>query len=352
MKKLYSPVIISTLIFSCVCYSISAAAQGDKQPAGRVVSVYTDTVQYHEVSQSLSLIGKLQSAQFVSVASEVAGKVDDIKVVANQTVKEGQILVQLDDSKVQAALLEAQAYFADQQRKLQEYSRLVKSNAITQTQVFAQSAQVDIAKARLSAAQADVDQHYLTAPFTGTIGLVDFSRGKMVAAGEALLTLDNLSTMQLDLQVPERYLAQLATGMVVTANNRAWADATFNGEVVAIDSRINPETLNLRVRVYFENEHNRLKPGMMMSANMHFAAVKQPVLPVQALEYSGTKRFVYVVNSDNTAQRRQVILGARIAEQVLIEQGVEVGERIVVQGLVNMRDGLQVNDLSNPQESN
>jgi len=354
MKKTHSLVIISTLIFSFISYSIPATAQdkGSRKALGRIVSVYTDTVQYHEVSQSLSLIGKLQSDQFVSVASEVAGKVNDIKVVANQTVKAGQLLVQLDDSKAQAALLEARAYFADQQRKLQEYSRLVKSNAITQTLVFAQAAQVDIAKARLSAAQANVDDHYLTAPFAGTIGLLDFSRGKMVSVGEALLTLDNLSTMQLDLQVPERYLSQLATGMSVTASSRAWADQTFNGKVVAIDSRINPETLNLRVRVHFDNEHNHLKPGMMMSANMVFAAIKQPVIAVQALEYSGTKRFVYVVNSDNVAQRRLVILGARIADQVLIEQGVEVGERIVVQGLVNMRDGLQVKDLTNQQESN
>ena len=352
MKKTHSLVIISTLIFSFVSYSILATAQGKGARQARVISVYTDTVQYHQVSQALSLIGKLQSDQFVSVASEVAGKVEDIKVVANQTVKAGQLLVQLDDSKAQAALSEAQAYLADQLRKLKEYSALLKSNAVTQTQVFTQLAQVNIGKARLSAAQANVDQHYLTAPFSGTIGLLDFSRGKMVSAGAELLTLDDLSMMQLDLQVPERYLSQLATGMPVTANSRAWADQTFNGKVVAIDSRINPETLNLRVRVHFSNAHNRLKPGMMMSANMVFAAIKQPVIAVQALEYSGTKRFVYVVNSDNIAQRRQVILGARIADQVLIEQGVNVGERIVVQGLVNMRDGLQVKDLTNQQESN
>ncbi len=359
MNKPNSFAIVSALILSLVS-AISPVNAQDKSPgkaAKQVVSVYTDTVQYHELSQSLSLIGKLQSDQFVSVAPEVAGKVDDIKVVANQTVETGQLLVQLDDSKAQAALLEAKAYFADEQRKLKEYSALVKSNAITQTEVFAQSALVDIAKARLDAAQANVDDHYLTAPFAGTIGLLDFSRGKMVSVGTELLTLDDLSTMQLDLQVPERYLSQLATGMPVTASSRAWPEQVFNGKIVAIDSRINPETLNLRVRVHFDNEDNHLKPGMMMSANMAFAAIKQPVIVVQALEYSGSKRFVYVVNSDNITQRRQVILGARIGDEVLIEQGLEVGDRIVVQGLVNMRNGLKVKDLTvtdlaHQQESN
>jgi membrane fusion protein (multidrug efflux system) len=359
MNKRNSLAIISALIFSFASYTspVNAKDKSAGKAVEPVVSVYTDTVQYHEISQSISLIGKLQSDQFVSVASEVAGKVDSIKVTANQAVTAGQLLVQLDDSKSQAALLEAKAYFADEQRKLNEYSTLVKSNAITQTEVFAQVALVDIASARLSAAQANVDDHYLTAPFSGTIGLLDFSRGKMVSVGAELLTLDDLSTMQLDLQVPERYLSLLSTGMLVTASSRAWPDETFNGQVVAIDSRINPETLNLRVRVYFDNDNNRLKPGMMMLSNMVFPAINAPVIPVQALEYSGTKRFVYVVNDDNRVTRKQVILGARIVDEVLIEQGVEVGERIVVQGLVNMRDGLKVKDLTvkdltNQQETN
>lgn len=351
MNKRTSLAIISALMFSFASYTVPVHAKPGKG-AERVVSVYTDTVQYHEVSQSISLIGKLQSDQFVSVAPEVAGKVDSIKINANQTVKEGQLLVQLDDSKAQAALLEARAYFNDEQRKLKEYSTLVKSNAITQTEVYAQAALVDIAKARLAAAQANVDDHYLTAPFSGTVGLLDFSRGKMVSVGTELLTLDDLSIMQLDLEVPERYLSQLSTGMSVTATSRAWPDERFKGEVVAIDSRINPETLNLRVRVNFKNNNQRLKPGMMLSSSVVFPAINEPIIPVQALEYSGTKRFVYVVNQDNKAVRTQVQLGARIVDQVLIEQGLEVGDRIVVQGLVNMRDGLKVKDLADTQETN
>ncbi|QUM75607.1 efflux RND transporter periplasmic adaptor subunit [Moritella sp. 24] len=354
MNKRTSLAVISALMFSFASYTIPVHAKGGNagKGAGRVVSVYTDTVQYHEVSQSISLIGKLQSDQFVSVAPEVAGKVDSININANQTVKAGQLLVQLDDSKAQAALLEAKAYFNDEKRKLNEYSTLVKSNAITQTEVYAQTALMDIAKARLAAAQANVDDHYLTAPFSGTVGLLDFSRGKMVSVGTELLTLDDLSTMQLDLEVPERYLSQLSTGMSVTATSRAWPDDSFKGQVVAIDSRINPETLNLRVRVNFENNLNRLKPGMMMSSSVVFPAINEPIIPVQALEYSGTKRFVYVVGQDNKVARTQVQLGARIVDQVLIEQGLDVGDRIVVQGLVNMRDGLTVKDLSDEQETN
>lgn len=327
-------------------HSLLSAQETAPKRAMPAVSVYTEIVAYHEVAQSLSLIGKLQSDQFVNIATEVDGKVKSIAVQANQQVKTGQLLFQLEDTEAQAALLEANAYFFDEQRKLREFTKLVKSNAVSQTALEGQIAATEIAQARLKAAQAEVDRHSLSAPFAGTIGLIDFSLGKMVDTGSELLTLDNLAQMSLDLQVPERYLAMLSTGMPVSATNRAWPETVFNGQLIATDSRMNPDTLNLRVRVLFNNPDNKLKPGMMMSAEMVFPVINAPVIPVQALEYSGTKRYVYIVNAQDIASRQEVLLGARIKNQVLIEKGVEIGDKIVVQGLVNMRDGLEVEDLS------
>ena len=339
--------ILRAVLITIITLSVSYHSMLSAQPA---ISVYTESVAYHQVAQSLSLIGKLQSEQFVNIATEVSGKVKLIDVQANQQVKTGQLLFQLEDTEAQAALLEAKAYFFDEQRKLREFTKLVKSNAITQTAVEGQIASVDIARARLKAAQAEVERHALSAPFAGTIGLIDFSIGKMVATGSELLTLDNLEQMTLNLQVPERYLAMISTGMQVTATNRAWPETVFNGELIATDSRINPDTLNLRVQVLFNNSDNKLRPGMMMSAEIFFPAINAPVIPVQALEYSGTKRYVYIVNKQGMASRQEVLLGARIKNQILIEKGLKIGDKIVVQGLVNMRDGLKVKDLSEPEK--
>lgn len=312
------------------------------RPAAPAVPIHSVVVATHDVSQSLSLIGKLQSKQFVSIASEVTAKVTRIAVIANQTVKKGQLLIQLDDGKAKALLAEANAYLLDEQRKLKDYQRLIKKQAITQTEFDGQAAVVAIGKARLLAAKVFIESHRLVAPFAGTIGLLDFSEGKTVAIGETLLTLDNLSEMTLDLPVPERYLSMVELGMEVSATSRAWVNSSFSGKVMAVDSRINPDTLNLRVRLLFDNKSQKLKPGMMMSSEMVFAAVSEPIIEVQSLEYSGTKRFVYVVSESNKVERREVVLGARIGDQALIESGLEIGERIVVQGLVNMRDGLTI----------
>lgn len=335
-------------LLSCSLILVSsvtlAAGQGKASGASnnRSISVITETVETHQISQTLTLVGKLEAEQSVVIAPEVTGKIDVIKVTANQKVAKGQLLVQLNDDKAKAALAEAKAYLRDEQRKLKEFERLAKKGAITQTEIDAQKASVDIASARLDAENASLKDLNITAPFSGTVGFIDFSRGKMVSSGSDLITLDNLSVMQLDLQIPERYLSMLTEGMKVVATTNAWGESEFYGSVVGIDTRINSETLNLRVRIKFDNQTGQLKPGMLMSGTIAFPAISAPIIPVQALQYSGTKRYVYVVNDENIAKRTQVVLGARVQNEVVIEKGLEIGERIVVQGIVNIRDGIKV----------
>jgi RND family efflux transporter MFP subunit len=340
----------ATLSLSVLMLSILMASQTTlaAQRGSSSVTVVTEQVETHEINQSLSLIGKLKAAESVVVASEVSGKVEVIAVKANQNVQHGQLLIKLNDDKARAALVEAQAYLKDEQRKLTEFQRLVKRNAITQTEIDAQKASVQIAEARLDAAKANLADLHIDAPFSGTVGFIDFSRGKMVSVGTELLTLDDLSVMELDLQVPERYLSMLSVGMQVQAKTSAWGDQTFVGKVTGIDTRISAETLNLRVRIEFDNPENRLKPGMLMNASLAFPAIKAPIIPVQALEYSGTKRFVYVIDDDNKATRTEVLLGARVENEVVIESGVKIGDKIVVQGIVNMRDGVKVEEIIAP----
>lgn len=334
------------MIFTTSVLSTHAYAAPQPQRAEKIVPVVTSNVEQHELSQSITLIGKLAATHSVMIAPQVGGKINKIEVTSNEHVNKGQVLLTLDDSKAKASVLEAQAYHNDEVRKLNEFLKLINVNAITQTEIEAQKASVDIALARLQSAQTDLAYHTLTAPFSGHTGLINFSRGKMVSMNEELLSLDDLSVLQLDLQVPEQYLAQLSTGMPVSATSRAWENEQFTGNIIAIDPRVNEQTLNLKVRSQFNNLHGKLKPGMMMSATLTFPSVSAPIVPVQALEYSGTKRFVYVINKDNIAKRTEVVLGARIKDQVLIESGINIGDHIVVQGLVNMRDGVKVNDLA------
>ncbi|MEZ8141833.1 efflux transporter periplasmic adaptor subunit [Enterovibrio norvegicus FF-33] len=323
-----------------------AADSPSGHPARAAIAVATAQVEEYPVARNLSLIGNLKSENSVIISPEVGGKIDAIHVRAGQQVKEGTPLLTLETAKAQASVAEAQAFHKDEMRKLGEFAKLHKRGALTKTELDAQQSSVDIARARLDAAQADLDDLHIKAPFAGTVGLVDITRGQLVSAGEALLNLDDLALMQLDINVPEQYLSELSKDINVTARTKAWKDKTFDGELTAVDSRINNDTLNLRARIDIDNGDRLLRPGMMMEATLGFAPQVTTVIPVQAIEYSGTKRFVYLVDDQGIAHRTEVKLGARVENKVTVESGLELGDRIVVQGLVSMRDGTKVNDLT------
>lgn len=349
MKKMAVAVLVTAVLSGGYFYfqGTSHAAQEKKDArSSRVVSVTTGTVSSMPIAQSLSLTGKLQAEHSVNIAAETSAQIKNIEVKPNQRVQKGTLLIQLNDEKAKAAFDEALAYFNDEQRKLNEFKRLVKRGAITQTEIDAQTTSVNIAQARLKAARAELNDHMIRAPFNGTVGLFDFSQGHRVAEGVELLTFDDLSTMRLDIPVPEQYLSHLIPGMKVIATSQAWPDRVFNGEVQAIDSRVQTDSLNIKVRVVFDNKDNALKPGMLLAADIGFVPQPKAVIPVQAIEYSGTKRFIYLVDDKAKVHRTEVELGARIDNTVVVNKGVEIGDRIVVQGLVNMRDGIKVSDIT------
>ncbi|WP_089138583.1 efflux RND transporter periplasmic adaptor subunit [Vibrio rumoiensis] len=312
------------------------------------IPVGAQFVEEHDVQQTLTLVAKLSSQESVTIKPEVSGKIDKILVQSNQEVKEGQPLLVLDIKKARAALSEARAYYNDEKRKEREFASLVKKNAITQTELDAQRASVDIAKARMDVALAELSYLNIHAPFSGTVGFIDFSKGKTVAASEELFTLDNLERMRLDLQVPEKYLSEISLGMEVSTESRAWNGQTFLGKVTHINTRVNSATLSVPVRVDIPNPDHKLKPGMLMSATLTFPKIHKPLIPVQALEYSGTKRYVYVIDN-GVVTRTEITLGTRIEDKIVVESGLEIGKQIVTKGLVNMRDGLNVHVIEKDQ---
>lgn len=314
--------------------------------APKATLVETAVVANHQLQPTLNLVGKLEATQSVVISPEGAGRIEAIKVTNNQNVEKDEILVVLDTANAEMLVKELELTLAEEKRILGEYERLVEKKAITQTSYAGQQAKVEIAEVKLAGAKHSLDQLYVKAPFKGTTGFIDFSRGKMVSSSTELFTIDDLSVMYVDIHVPEKYLQQIQSGLNVSATSQAWPGIEFSGELDAIDTRINPETLNMTARVEFTNTEQQLKPGMLMNVELEFSPIQQPIIPVQALEYSGSKRFVYLVNEDNRVARTEVTLGDRINEQVAITSGINIGDRVVVTGTVNMRDGLLVKDVS------
>ncbi|AVP83698.1 TPA: efflux RND transporter periplasmic adaptor subunit [Aeromonas hydrophila] len=339
------------LVLACLSLLISAgwyyrhsAPAGKPQP--RQVNIRAQTVSQSLAEPSIKLVSKLAANRSVVISPEVTGRIVKIAVRSGQQVKQGDVLIALDAGKQQAELAEQSASVRDESRKLRDMRRLVARGAITTSELEGQEATVAQAQARADAAKYELSLRTLLAPFDGSVSLIDLSEGALVNSGDTLLHLDELAKLRLDLAVPERYLSLLRPGMAVTATSSAWPDQSFRGVLETLDSRVSNDTQNIKARVIIPNPDGQLRPGMLLNVELSLPPQKMTLIPAQSVEYAGEQRFVYRLESNGKVKRVPVVLGDTHGEEVWVTEGLKVGDRIVVEGLVNLRDGVSVHDLA------
>ncbi|HDX8355911.1 TPA: efflux RND transporter periplasmic adaptor subunit [Aeromonas dhakensis] len=339
------------LVLACLSLLISAgwyyrhsAPAGKPQP--RQVNIRAQTVSQSLAEPSIKLVSKLAANRSVVISPEVTGRIVKIAVRSGQQVKQGDVLIALDAGKQQAELAEQSASVRDETRKLRDMRRLVARGAITTSELEGQEATVAQAQARADAARYELSLRTLLAPFDGSVSLIDLSEGALVNSGDTLLHLDELAKLRLDLAVPERYLSLLRPGMAVTATSSAWPDQSFRGVLETLDSRVSNDTQNIKARVIIPNPDGQLRPGMLLNVELSLPPQKMTLIPAQSVEYAGEQRFVYRLEPNGKVKRVPVVLGDTHGEEVWVTEGLKVGDRIVVEGLVNLRDGVSVHDLA------
>ncbi|WP_323952182.1 efflux RND transporter periplasmic adaptor subunit [Aeromonas hydrophila] len=339
------------LVLACLSLLISAgwyyrhsAPAGKPQP--RQVNIRAQTVSQSLAEPSIKLVSKLAANRSVVISPEVTGRIVKIAVRSGQQVKQGDVLIALDAGKQQAELAEQSASVRDESRKLRDMRRLVARGAITTSELEGQEATVAQAQARADAAKYELSLRTLLAPFDGSVSLIDLSEGALVNSGDTLLHLDELAKLRLDLAVPERYLSLLRPGMAVTATSSAWPDQSFRGVLETLDSRVSNDTQNIKARVIIPNPDGQLRPGMLLNVELSLPPQKMTLIPAQSVEYAGEQRFVYRLEPNGKVKRVPVVLGDTHGEEVWVTEGLKVGDRIVVEGLVNLCDGVSVHDLA------
>ncbi len=353
MSKLrFSLFSLTLLLLLCVGYHFwgKDPASGSSPAVGKMMPVVrVETVSLSAVANQLPLVGKLSARQSVVITPEVSGRIVKLPTAEGGRVVAGARLVQLDDDKQQASYDEAQAFLVNEQRKLGDMTRLASKGVTTRNDLDGQASSVAQAVARRDMAAFELSQRHLLAPFAGRVGLYDISLGSLVNPGDVLLHLDDTSVMRLDLAVPERFLSQLQPGMPLHASTEAWPGVSFSGVLSSIDSRVDSDTLNIKVRLLFANEDERLRPGMLMQLTLPFATQVQPLIPMQAIEFQGDERFVYLLTPDQHVQRRRIELGEPQDSRVAVRSGLQGGEPLVVEGIVALRDGIKVKVVASAQ---
>jgi len=334
--RLFLPAFILLVLAACT------EQKNDRPPEGpSVVPVVTQVATERQITDRIEAVGTTRASSSVEITARVSNVVTRIGFAEGNPVSKGQVLVELESSEAQANLAEAEATLAEIRTQYERTRELIRSAAVSQSQLDQQAAQVKAAEARVAATRANLRDHTLRAPFNGRTGLRRVSVGTMVTPGTVITTLDHVDEMQLDFAVPESFLSALAEGLPVAARSIAYPDENFTGTVHSIDARIDAVTRTVTVRARLSNEEGRLRPGMFMTVVLQKNPRVSVVIPEISLVPEADRKYVFVVE-DGVAMQREVVVGARQRGSMEILSGLEPGDEFVSEGTQSLRHGMPV----------
>jgi len=323
--------------------------------APKPTSVSVEAARIEAWPPVLTEIGTLRAFQGVTIAPQVAGVVTGIHFDSGENVKEGALLVGIDDSVEQADLANGVALLKNANLALDRQKTLVTGGNTPQSSVDSAIAARDSAAAAVDHTRAIIAQKAIRAPFAGRLGLRTVDIGQFVAVGVALTTLQRLDPIFADFTAPEGELARLAVGQSVAIAVDAYPGKNFNGKITAIDARISAESRNVTVRAQFDNPDARLLPGMFANVAVTTGApVKELTLPRTAAIYSLYGDNVLVVktappSADAPAdkpglvvERRFVRFGPTQGERIAVDSGLNEGETVVTAGQIKLQNNSPV----------
>ncbi|MEL7535808.1 MAG: efflux RND transporter periplasmic adaptor subunit [Pseudomonadota bacterium] len=318
-----------------------AAANG-RPSFNRAVPVRVVTVAQEKLSETVEALGTAVANESVTLTANVTETVRSVAFEDGQYVAAGDVLVELTSAEEGSQLREAEVAVADARRKLIRLEDLGKRSLVSTSEVDDARAVLEGAEARLATVRARVGDRLITAPFDGVLGFRDVSVGTLVTPGTTITTLDDISRIKVDFTVPEAVLGSISLGDALQAQSVAFRDQTFRGRVESIGSRIDPVTRSAQVRAVLPNDDGLLRPGMLLTVNVIVNERLGIRVPARAVVQESVRAYVFVATAEDIAERREVKLGSRSADHVEILAGLKIGERVVVSGVVKLRDGSSV----------
>lgn len=332
---------LAALLVALLSACEEEAAQGRPGGWGGPVKVITQQVERQHIIDEIEALGTARANESIEIQPRIASLIEGFEFEEGQLVERGQRLVQLEDNEILAGLRLAEANLSESRSLYNRSKSLADTQAISASNLEELLAQVRVDEASVEAARARLDNTVIRAPFSGRVGLRRVSPGSFVNTSTIITTLDDVSKIKLDFSVPEAFLTVLAEGMRISAESLVYPDRVFAGTVASIDTRLDPVSRAVQVRAILPNEDGLLKPGMFMSVDLQRDRGEVVVAPEQAIVPEGGNQYVFVV-ADDTAEKRQVVLGRRIPGYVAIESGLEAGESVITEGTHKVTHGSAV----------
>ncbi|RAY81021.1 efflux transporter periplasmic adaptor subunit [Enterobacter cloacae] len=361
-------ILLSVLLVGCD----NSVAQNAAPPAPAVSAA---DVVVKSISQWDSFNGRIEAVESVQLRPRVSGYIDKVNYTDGQEVKKGEVLFTIDDRTYRAALEQAQANLARAktqaslaQSEANRTDKLINTHLVSreeweQRRSAAVQAQADIraAQAAVDAAQLNLDFTKVTAPIDGRASRALITSGNLVTAGDTasvLTTLVSQKTVYVYFDVDEstylHYQNLARSGQGASSNHTALpveigltGDEGYphQGKVDFLDNQLTPSTGTIRMRALLDNSQRQFTPGLFARVRLPGSAeFKATLIDDKAVLTDQDRKYVYIVDKEGKAQRRDITPG-RLADGLrIVRQGLNPGDKVIVEGLQKVfMPGMPVN---------
>jgi membrane fusion protein (multidrug efflux system) len=315
---------------------------GGERGGGQAVLVTLAPVEPRAFVDAIEAVGTAKANESIDLTAKSAETVGVLNFADGQTVDKDFVVAKMTSSEQAGDLAAARASAAEAQQTYERVKDLGARGFASRAQVDAATSARDSTAGRVSALESRLGDRVIKAPFAGVLGLRRVSVGTLVRPGDVITTLDDISTIKLDFTVPEAFLAPLKIGMSVRVSVAAYGERVFEGKIAGIDTRVDPLSRAIAMRAEIPNAEGLLRPGMLMTVALITAERTALAVPEESIVPLDNRHYVYVVDAEMKAERREVKIGARHPGFVEVKSGLTSGERVVVDGTIRMKTGATV----------
>jgi membrane fusion protein (multidrug efflux system) len=356
MKKKILLTLVGILLLVAAIIGIKASQIMDLIAAGKTFQIPPISIQVTEATtqswaDQFDTVGTIESVQGVTLANEVAGKVEKIAFESGSMVAAGDVLVILDKASEEAQLRSAMAAAELADLNLTRTRELRKTSVISQSELDTAESQQKNTAARVEELQWMLQKRTIKAPFSGRVGIRQIQEGQFLQAGAPIVSLQSLDPVYVNFSLPQQRLSDLSVGMKVQATTDALAGRTFEGRLTAIDAEVDPLTRNIRLQATMANQDGGLRPGMFAAVSAIAPVEKKHIIiPGTAVIFAAYGNSVFVVKEEAgkdgkphlVCDQKFVRLGSRKGDFVAVENGLQEGEKVVSAGGFKLHKGASV----------
>lgn len=334
-------VIITAIIFYNKIYKVLPAENKSQEGKNKEMKVTGFIVKSKKLSNQLEAGGTLLSSEEVELHPEISGRVIKLNIDEGNFVKQGTLLVKINDAELQAQLLKQQAQKQIAEKNEHRLKELLANNGIGQQDYDAVLLQLNNIKADIEITKAQLDKTEIHAPFSGKLGLKQISTGAYVTPNTVIATLQQVDPLKLDFFIPEKYSNQIKKGAIVKFKMDN-IPTEFTGQIYAIEPRVDNASRSIQVRAFVDNSKGVLNPGAFTKIILDIDDLPDALLiPSQCIipEAKGKK---VIICKNGMAEFRKVIVGLRSESDVQIIEGLQEGDTIVAGGMMFIKPEMKL----------